>query len=98
MLKAEVGRECGVRVETTGECTKIADDVLNIIQAIYCSMLKLRGGEQQAEMFRCYLAIGISPDSPVWHPIQMWRWSGSWETVSSPGRSGIHRRCLSESS
>lgn len=62
MLKAEVGRECGVRVETTGECTKIADDVLNIIQAIYCSMLKLRGGEQQAD--------GISPDSPVWRPIQ----------------------------
>lgn len=70
MLKAEVGRECGVRVETTGSCTKIAYDVLNIIQAIYCSMLKLHGGEQQAEMFRCQLAIGLSPGSPVWRPIQ----------------------------
>lgn len=46
MLKAEVGRECGVRVETAGPCTRIASDVLNIIQAIYCSMLKLHGGEQ----------------------------------------------------
>lgn len=70
MLKAKVGAGCGVRVETTGSCTKIADDVLNIIQAIYCSMLKMRDGEQQAEMFRCYLAIGLSPDSPVWSPIQ----------------------------
>lgn len=70
MLKAEVGRECGVRVETAGPCTRIASDVLNIIQAIYCSMLKLHGGEQQAEMFRCQLAIGLSPGSPVWRPIQ----------------------------
>lgn len=70
MLRAEVGRECRVRVETTGSCTKIASDVLNIIQAIYCSMLKLHGGEQQAEMFRCQLAIWLSPGSPVWRPIQ----------------------------
>ena len=70
MLRAEVGLECGVRVETTGSCAKIASDVLNIIQAIYCSMLKLHGGEQQAEMFRCQLAIGLSPGSPVWRPIQ----------------------------
>ena len=70
MLRAEVGLECGVRVETTGSCAKIASDVLNIIQAIYCSMLKLHGGEQQAEMFRCQLAIGRSPGSPVWRPIQ----------------------------
>lgn len=70
MLRAEVDRECVVRVETTGTCTKIASDVLNIIQSIYCSMLKLHGGEQQAEMFRCQLAIGLSPGSPVWRPIQ----------------------------
>lgn len=70
MIRAEVGFECGVRVETTGSCTRIASDVLNIIQAIYCSMLKLNGGEQQAEMFRCQLAIGLSPGSPVWRPIQ----------------------------
>lgn len=70
MIRAEVGLECGVRVETTGSCTRIASDVLNIIQVIYCSMLKLHGGEQQAEMFRCQLAIGLSPGSPVWRPIQ----------------------------
>lgn len=70
MLEAKVGRGYGVRVETTGSCTKIADDVLNVIQAIYCSMLKMHNGERQAEMFRCYLAIGLSPDSPVWRPIQ----------------------------
>lgn len=70
MLRAEVGLECGVRVETAGPCTRIASDVLTIIQAIYCSMLKLHGGEQQAEMFRCQLAIGLSPGSPVWRPIQ----------------------------
>ena len=68
MLEAKVGREYGVRVETTGSCAKIADDVLNVVQAIYCSMLKMHGGERQAEMFRCYLAIGLSPDSPVWRP------------------------------
>ena len=70
MLRAEVGLECGVRVEATGSCTRIASDVLNIIQAIYCSMLKLHGGEQQAEMFRCQLAIGLSQGSSVWRPIQ----------------------------
>lgn len=70
MLKAEVGRESGVRVETTGACTRIAADILGVIQAIYCSMLKLRGGDQQAEMFRCCLAIGLRPDSLVWRPIQ----------------------------
>ena len=70
MLKAEVGRESGVRVEVTGTCTRIAADVLEIIQAIYCSMLKLDGGDQRAEEFRCCLAIGLRPDAPVWRPIQ----------------------------
>lgn len=70
MLNAEVGREFETRVEATGTCTKIAADVLEVVRAIYCSMLKMRNGERQAEMFRCYLVLGLNPDSPVWRPIQ----------------------------
>ena len=70
MLKAEVGREFETRVETTGTCTRIAADVLEVVRAIYCSMLKMRNGERQAEMFRYYLVLGLNPDSPVWPPSQ----------------------------
>ena len=70
MIKAETGRGRGVKVIAAGSALEMVGDVLNIIQAIYCSMLKLHGGEQQAEMFRCQLAIGLRPGSPVWRPIQ----------------------------
>lgn len=70
MIKAEAGRECGVRVVCVGSVQDIILDVLAIIQAIHSDMSRLSYGELKAEFFRKVLIAGLSPDSPVWRPCQ----------------------------
>lgn len=70
MIKAEVGRECGVRVVAAGSTLDMVLDTLNIIQAIHGDISRLPAGERKAEFFRETLVCGLAPDSPVWRPCQ----------------------------
>ena len=70
MIKAEAGRECGVRVVAVGSTLDMVVDMLNIIQALHGDIARLSHGERKAEFFRKALVGGLAPDSPVWRPCQ----------------------------
>lgn len=70
MIKAEAGRECGVRVTASGTMPDMVTDMLAIVQALYGDISRLSHGRQRAEFFRCALVAGLAPDSPVWQPCQ----------------------------
>lgn len=68
MIKAEAGKECGVRVVAVGSALEMVGDVLSIIQAVHSDMSRLSHGARKAEFFRKAVVAGLSPDSPVWQP------------------------------
>lgn len=70
MIKAEAGKECGVKVVVVGSALDMVMDTLNIIQAIHSDMSRLSHGARKAEFFRKAVIAGLSPDSPVWRPCQ----------------------------
>lgn len=70
MIKAEAGRECGVRVVAAGSALDMVVDMLNIIQALHGDIARLSHGELEAEFFRKAVVAGLSPDSPIWRPCQ----------------------------
>lgn len=70
MIKAEAGRECGVRVTASGTMLDMVTDMLAIVQALYGDISRLSHGRQKAEFFQCALVAGLAPDSPVWQPCQ----------------------------
>ena len=75
-------RTGGCRVEGEGSITEQLNDLLNIIQSLHSSMLRL--GKPTARMFRAALiAHLLPPDSKIWEPA-----NGEGYTIVKPREGG----------
>ena len=79
MLKATSSRNGGCQVEGEGSIMEQLNDLLNIIQSMHNSMLRI--GKPTARVFRAALiAHLLPPDSKVWGPA-----NGEGYTIVKPG-------------
>lgn len=82
MLKATSSRNGGCQVEGEGSIVEQLNDLLNIIQSLHNSMLRI--GKPTARAFRAALiAHLIPPDSKVWEPA-----NGEGYTIVKPREGG----------
>ena len=77
MLKATSSREGGCRVEGDGSIMEQLNDLLNIIQGVHNSFLRI--DEDCARAFRFSLSLALGPGGSVWEPC-----SGDGYTVVKP--------------
>lgn len=66
MLKATSSREGGCRVEGDGSMMEQLNDLLNIIQSVHNSFLRI--GEDYAKAFQLALLLALVPSGSVWEP------------------------------
>lgn len=66
MLKATSSREGGCRVEGEGSMMEQLNDLLNIIQSVHNSFLRI--GKGPARAFQFALILALSPGRSVWEP------------------------------
>ena len=82
MLKATSSRNGGCQVEGEGSIAEQINDLLNIIQSLHGSMLRI--GKPTAGMFRAMLiAHLLPPDSKIWEPA-----NGEGYTIVKPREGG----------
>ena len=84
MLKATSSREGGCRVEGEGSIMEPLNDLLNIIQSVHNSFLRI--GKDHARAFQLALILALSPAGSVWEPC-----SGDGYTVVMPKEKGGDR-------
>lgn len=77
MLKATSSRESGCRVEGDGSMMEQLNDLLNIIQSVHNSFLRV--GKNHARAFQLALILALDPTGSVWSPC-----SGDGYTVVKP--------------
>ena len=82
MLKVTSSRNGGCQVEGEGSIMEQLNDLLNIIQSMNTSMLRI--SKPAARMFRAMLiAHLLSPDSKIWEPA-----NGEGYTIVKPREGG----------
>jgi hypothetical protein len=82
MLKATSSRTGGCQVDGEGSIAEQLNDLLNIIQSVHNSMLRI--GEPTARAFRAMLISHLlHPNSKVWEPA-----NGEGYTIVKPGEGG----------
>ena len=81
MLKATSSRGGGCRVEGEGSMMEQLNDLLNIIQSVHNSFLRI--GEDYAKAFQFALILALTPGGSVWEPC-----SGDGYTVVQPKEKG----------
>ena len=85
MLKATSSRNGGCQVEGEGSIMEQLNDLLNIIQSMHNSMLRI--GKPTARVFRAVLIANLlPPDSKVWEPP-----NGEGYTIVKPREGGEER-------
>ena len=81
MLKATSSREGGCRVEGDGSMMEQLNDLLNIIQSVHNSFLRI--GEGPARAFQFALILALTTNGSVWEAR-----SGDGYTVVNPKEKG----------